>query len=261
MNQPLYFKPASAVEAAALLDEHPGAVVIGGGAFVRLRSRRIPVAVDLFDAGLDYVRQTDAGLELGAMATFRMLETDPLVAGFADGLLARAVERIVGVQMRNITTVGGTLYGRYGFSNLITALLALDAEVQLLRGGLMPLEKFFTTRPDPRDILTRVVLPRVSWRAGWQDLTRTVNDYAVLNTAVATGEGRTRVVVGARPGRGTRCPQAEKVLIAGGPAAAEQAGEAAAAELEFADDVRASADYRRAVCRTLVTRAAGEVLS
>jgi len=261
MIEQLYFKPASVAEAVDLLAEHPGAVIIGGGAFVRLGSRKVEVAVDLYDAGLDFIRRTDAGLELGAMATFRLLETDPQVRGYADGLLARSVERIVGVQMRNITTVGGTLYGRYGFSNLITALLAVDAEVELHKAGRMPLDRFFTTKPDPRDILTGVVLPDLPWRAAWQDLTRTVNDYAVLNAAVALHDGGTRVVVGARPGRGARCPGAEEALQAGGEEAPRMAGEAAASELEFGDDVRGSADYRRELCRTLVTRAVREVLS
>ncbi len=261
MAQQLYFKPESVAEAVGLLTEHKKAVIIGGGAYLRLGSRKVEVAVDLFDTGLDFVRQTDSGLELGAMATFRMLETDPQVAGYADGMITRSVERIVGVQMRNIITVGGTLYGRYGFSNLITSLLALDAEVELHKGGRMPLEKFFTTKPDPRDILTKVVLPDLSWRGAWQDLSRTVNDYAVLNVAVAKCDGRARVVVGARPGRGHRCPEAEKTLSSGGADTATLVGEAAAAELEFGDDVRASADYRREICRTLVARATVEVLS
>ncbi len=261
MAEQQYFKPRSVDEASALLGDHPGAVIIGGGAYVRLGSRKITTAVDLFDAGLDYVRAGADGLELGAMATFRMLETDSLVNGYADGVVSRSVERIVGVQMRNITTVGGTLYGRYGFSNLITALLALDAEVALHRAGRMPLERFFTTKPDPGDILTGVILPDLPWRAAWRDLTRTVNDYAVLNTAVAVREGQARVVVGARPGRGVRCAEAEAALLAGGEGAADKAGRAAAAELEFGDDVRASAAYRRELCGTLVARAAREVLS
>ncbi len=261
MTEQLYFKPASVAEAAALLDEHPGAVIIGGGAYVRLGSRRMEVAVDLYDAGLDFVRRTEAGLELGAMATFRLLETDPLARGYADGLLSRAVERIVGVQMRNITTTGGTLYGRYGFSNLITALLAVDAEVELHRAGRMRLDKFFTTKPDPRDILTKVILPDLPWRAAWRDLTRTVNDYAVLNVAVAGQGDQARVVVGARPGRGVRCPEAEAALLAGGEDAPRKAGEAAADTVEFGGDARGSADYRRELCRTLVDRAAREVLS
>ncbi|PIV80496.1 FAD-binding protein [bacterium CG17_big_fil_post_rev_8_21_14_2_50_64_8] len=258
MTKQLYLKPRSAAEAAALLAEHRRAVIIGGGAYVRLGSRRIDVAVDLYDAGLDYVRRTPNGLELGAMATFRMLETAPELQDYADGILVRCVERIVGVQVRNITTVGGTLFGRYGFSNLITALLALDAEVALHHAGRMPLGDFLATKPDSCDLLTAVFLPDQVWRASWQDMTRTVNDYAVLNVAAARCGDQARVVVGARPGRGVRCPEAEAALLAGD---ADGAAEVAASTLEFGNDVRAGGDYRRELCRTLVARATAEVLA
>ncbi len=83
----------------------------------------------------------------------------------------------------------------------------------------------------------------------------------MLNVAVARRNDQARVVVGARPGRGRRCPQAETVLGTGGTDAATLAAEAAVTETEFGDDVRASADYRREICRTLVARATAEVLS
>lgn len=258
MTKQLYLKPRSAAEAAAMLAEYDRSVIVGGGAYLRLGSRRIDVAVDLFDAGLDYVRRTSGGLELGAMATFRMLETAPEVRAYADGVISRSVERIVGVQVRNITTVGGTLFGRYGFSNLITALLALDAEVTLHRAGPMPLGDFLAAKPDSRDLVTAVFLPDRPWLASWQDMTRTVNDYAVLNVAAARYDDEARVAVGARPGRGARCLEAEAALLAGD---ADAAGQGAASTFEFGDDVRAGGEYRRELCRTLVARAVREVLA
>lgn len=254
-----YLKPASLSEAAALLDEHADAAIIGGGAYLRLAGRSFGVAVDLFDAGLDYVRATDEGPEIGAMATYRMLETDPVLRVYADGMLARSIERIVGVQMRNLVTVGGTIFGRYAFSNLTTALLALGAEVSLHRAGRMPLEAFLDSRPERGDILASVTLPAAPGRAAWQELTRTRNDFAILNVAAVRRDGATRIAVGARPGVARLCPAA--MTAADGGDGAARAGEAAAAELEFGDDVRASGDYRRTLCRVLVTRAVEEVLS
>jgi len=248
-----YLKPASLSEAAALLAEHERAVIVGGGAYLRLGARSFDVAVDLFDAGLDYVRETDDGLELGAMATYRMLETDPAVRAYADGLLAQSVARIVGVQMRNIVTVGGTVFGRYAFSNLTTALLALGADVTLHHAGRMTLETFLARKPAAGDILASVTLPAEGGRAAWQELTRTCNDFAVLNVAAVRRDDGLRIAVGARPGMARLCPEAA--------AAPARAGETAAAELDFGDDVRASADYRRAICRVLVARAVEEVLS
>ena len=255
-----YHKPASLAEAADLLAADPRAAIIGGGAFLRLGGRDYETAIDLFEAGLDTIRESDDGLELGAMVSFRRLETDPLTRDYADGLLRLAVERIVGVQMRNLATVGGTVFGRYAFSNLVTALLALDAEVVLHRSGRRTLAEFLADRPARGDLLAAVILPGDPGRAAWRDLTRVRNDYAVLNAAVVRGT-TTRIVVGARPGAARLCPAAAAVVEAGGDDVPARAGAAAVEELEFGDDLRASADYRREICAALVARAVEEVLS
>jgi CO/xanthine dehydrogenase FAD-binding subunit len=260
MGVQTYHKPKSLTEAADLLAADKTSAIIGGGAFLRLGARTFETAIDLFDAGLDYIRETDAGLEVGAMTTYRMLETDSRVLAYADGVIAKAVDRIVGVQMRNIVTVGGTVFGRYAFSNLTTALLALDADVVLHKAGRLPLSEFMSRKPDRGDILGAIVLPREGGRAAWQDLSRTRNDYAVLNVCVA-GRDEPRVVVGARPGVARLCPDAAAAVAAGGDDAPARAGAAASAELDFGDDLRASADYRRRLCRVLVERAVQEVLS
>ena len=61
----------------------------------------------------------------------------------------------MGVQFRNMATVGGSVWGRFGFSDVLTLLLALDTEVELYQGGLVPLEEFASRKPD-NDILVRV---------------------------------------------------------------------------------------------------------
>ena len=37
---------------------------------------------------------------------------------------------IVGVQFRNCATVGGSIYGRYGFSDVLTMFLGMDTWVE-----------------------------------------------------------------------------------------------------------------------------------
>ena len=48
------------------------------------------------------------------------------------------MSHIVGVPFRNCATVGGSVFSRFGFSDLTCALLALDASVVLYRGGELP---------------------------------------------------------------------------------------------------------------------------
>ena len=44
--------------------------------------------------------------------------------------------------MRNCATVGGSVYARFGFSDILTCLLALDAYVELYHGGMVPIKEF-----------------------------------------------------------------------------------------------------------------------
>lgn len=68
------------------------------------------------------------------MVTLRELETNKLLNELTYGAFSESVKHIVGVQFRNLATVGGSVFGRYGFSDIITLLVALNAEVQLYAG-------------------------------------------------------------------------------------------------------------------------------
>lgn len=258
-----YVKPRSVGEALDLLASREGAVVLGGGAYLRLADRPVELAIDLCDVGLDYIREGEGGLEIGAMTTYRRLETSEELRGVCGGMIGRSVAEIAGVQLRNVVTVGGTVYRSYAFSNLVTALLAAGADVELGRAGRMPLAEYLDRPRDPRDILAAVVLPRPGGRGAYADITNSRNDFAILNAAVAAFGDEIRIAVGARPGVARLATDAAAWLAAnpGAADAAGQAGEIAAAELDFGDNLRASAEYRRRVCPALVRRAIEEALS
>jgi 16S rRNA (guanine527-N7)-methyltransferase len=55
---------------------------------------------------------------------------------------AVAVMPILVEYLLPLVKVGGSVYAKYGFSDLITALLALDNEVQLYKGGRMSFAEF-----------------------------------------------------------------------------------------------------------------------
>ena len=258
-----YVKAGSVAEAIELLESRDGAVVLGGGAYLRLGGRPVELAIDLCDAGLDYVRESADGIEIGAMATYRQLETNGLLQEYCGGMIGAAVADVAGVQLRNVVTVGGTVYRGYAFSNLVTALLAVDAEVELARAGTMPLAFFLNHRHDGGDILVGVRLPRPSGLGAYADITNTRNDFAILNAAVAVFGDEHRIVVGARPSTARLADDASLWLAehASEADAAVEAGNRAAAELDFGDNLRATADYRCRVCPSLVRRVIEEALS
>lgn len=246
--------PSSLEEACQLLSSDPrNHVALGGCCWLRLGSRRIRKAVDLSRLGLDYIREEEGWLVLGAGATLRQLETHPAVTGRFDGLLGQAVASIVGVQFRNLATVGGSVYARFGFSDVITALLALDARVVFHRAGEMPLKEFLNSNGCPGDVLTQVRIPDNGRRAAYESVRRSSTDFPVLAVAVSRLGNDWRVSVGARPFPAERSREAEACLSEGrGP---EDAGEAAA-RLRFGSNLRAGEEYRRRMAEVLVRRAA-----
>ena len=240
-------------EALALLDASRKNHILGGGMWLRLGNLSIKTGIDLSRLGLDGVRETEEEIVIGAMATLRDVEIAPCLRALFDGVLPASVASIVGVQFRNMATVGASVYSRYGFSDILTALLALDARVELYRAGSMALEDFLRNPPEKRDVLTAVRIRKDGRRAAYQTFRRTQTDFGVLNVCVSRSpEGEYCVSVGARPHRAARCPEAENMLAAGDGAAAARA---AAEKLDYGSNMRASAEYRRNLAEVLTLRA------
>lgn len=252
-------QPTSVAEAYRLLGERPDNTLIGGGAFLRIGGKKIGTAIDLSRLGLDYIRETDGWFELGAMATFRAVETYRPFRECFGGLLPQAVGNVIGVQFRNLVTVGASVYAKFGFSDLITALLVLETEVELYKGGRLPLGEFLA-RPFPRDILTRLYIARDGRRAAYRSLRNSASDFPLINAAASCHEGRWLIAVGARP---LKAEIARTASAAMGEPGAEPAAVAAMAadELAFSGNNKASAAYRKAMAAVMVKRAVEGVLA
>ena len=150
---------AQSLEEAWQLNQKRSARILGGMLWTRMESRPVSTAIDLCRLGLDTIEETDAAFTLGAMVTLRQIELHPGLAAYTGGAAAAAVRDIVGVQFRNMATIGGSVWGRFGFSDLLTWLLASGAAVELYKGGVVPLEAF-AAMPYDRDVLVRVILPK-----------------------------------------------------------------------------------------------------
>ena len=248
-------------DAYDILCSQPGSVILGGCGYLKLGDRTIDTAIDLSKLNLDYISETDSGIEIGAMTRFRSLETHALTTSLANGVLPSAVKNIVGVQFRTAVTVGGTVSGRYPFSDLITALLALDARLCFYKRGQITLETFLKEKPT-RDVLEKLILPNDGRRAAFSSVRKTTTDYAVLNCATAQVDERYRVVIGSRPGRATRALPAEQYLDHYGlsEASISEAARLSAVNVTFGDNPRGSARYRACLCPVLVTRTLREVM-
>ena len=253
--------PASLDEALNTVREVSGSVVLGGCGYLRLGSRKIGTAIDLSKLGLHEITETESCVEIGAMVSLRDLETNRIIAQLASGIIASSVENIVGIQLRKCVTIGGSVAGRYPFSDPITALMALDAELLFHGHGRISLQEYLSGK-GLRDILVKIIIPTRKWSASFTSVRKSVTDYAILNCAVAKSEDDYRVVVGSRPSRAMRVTSAEKFLVEKGLTVetAIEAGRLAADNIQFGDNPRGSEEYRKKICPVLVKRALLEVL-
>lgn len=239
---------AETAEQAYQFNQKKNNAILGGGCWLRLGHRTIGTLIDLSGLGLGQIEDQEDQVVLGAMVTLRQLETSPLLRQHFGSLFAEMTRHIVGVQFRNCATLGGSLASRFGFSDILTGLLALDCQVELAGAGVMPLSQY-AAQPYDRDVLLRVMVRKNGRRAAYQSMRNTQTDLPVLTCAVScAGDGALRAVVGARPHRAMVLDNLTPETLA-----------EAVAGLPYGSNLRAGADYRRHLSRVLSRRALEEL--
>ena len=111
---------AQSIEEAYQLNQNRKNRIIGGMLWTRLGKGNINTAIDICDLGLDKIEETDAEFSIGATVTLRDIECHEGLNAYTNGAIKEAVKDIVGVQFRNMATVGGSIWGRFGFSDVLT---------------------------------------------------------------------------------------------------------------------------------------------
>lgn len=245
-----YLRPESLSEAYELNQKKTNRV-LGGMMWLRLCSPRIQNAIDLSGLVLDYIKETEEVFEIGAMCSLRSLETHPGLESYFHGAVRESVRHIVGVQFRNQATAGGSIYGRFGFSDVLTCLLALNTEVVLVHAGKMTLAEFADRKRD-RDILEKIIIKKDGRRAAYISQRATKTDFPTVACAVSKKDDTWYVSVGARPAK------AELAVIHG--ESEDTLAEKAVSGMKFGSNMRGSSEYREAVAKVLIRRAANAVL-
>ena len=234
---------AQSLEEAWQLNQNKRNRILGGMLWMRLGKGSVNTAIDLCDLGLDTIEETEEQFSIGAMATLRDIEMHSGLNTYSGGAVADAVRDIVGVQFRNMATVGGSIWGRFGFSDVLTIFLALDSYVELYKGGIIPLDQFAKMKKD-NDILVRLIVRKTPCKVVYSSVRNQRTDFPVLACAVAEMNGEYRASVGARPSRA--------ILIR-----SEQSEGFAAFVAENAPtegNMRGSAAYRTHLIKVLVAR-------
>jgi CO/xanthine dehydrogenase FAD-binding subunit len=278
-----YAAPKTLDEAVGLLSQHEGeAKILAGGQslmpLLNMRLARPALLVDIARVdGLDYIRDVDGALAIGAMTRQRSVEHSELVRSRFP-LLHTAILNIAHPQNRNQGTVGGSLAHADPAAELPAMAFAYDAEFRAVGPAgerRIKAADFFvtylTTALEPTEVLTEVRFPALPPRTGWSfiELARRHGDFALTGvvTRLAMDGGRCSSAQIVLFGVGTtpvRARAAEQVLAGQKCDAAlfERAGQTASQEIEEPlSDVHASAEYRRDLARVLTRRALAEAAS
>ena len=270
-----YVRAQSLDEAYELYQKKPN-FVLGGMLWLKMKNKTLGTAIDLCDLGLDQIDEDENEFRIGAYATLRQIETHEALNAYTHGAIAESVRHIVGVQFRNVATVGGSIWGRFGFSDVMTIFRALGAKVQLHKAGIMDLDEFAALPRTTRDVLVSVIVPKNAKGVVYLSQRNQSTDFPVLTCAVANRSGRYVAVIGASPYMAEPVWDEEGILDCladaktdGNAALTENSetnakidkfAEYVAEHIRFGSNIRAGAEYREIICRVLTRRAVTQSL-
>lgn len=219
-------------EAYGLLLGTPKAKILGGGLFIRLQKHTMPLLIDLSLMDLNYIKELKDGFVIGPMTTLRSLEKSTLPKAITD-----SVKQISGVGTRNIATIGGSVCGRYPFSDINTALMSLDAYLIFYNAGKMSMRDYYELGLKDKDILLEIVVKKPTFST-MKFYKKVYTDFSLVNVSVSDND----IAIGGRPMKSfvlTNCDfnKSAKDLLKG---------------VEYKSDFQSSKEYRRALAETLL---------
>lgn len=209
--------------------------------------------------GLDYIKESNGSLRIGALTTQRTVETSAAVRKRFP-ILAEAMHGIGMVQIRNWGTIGGSLAEADPTGDPAPALLALGASVKARRTQgerEIPLGEFFIdyleTALKPDEILTEIIVPYSPPNTGgtyFKDVVR-AGDTGIVTVAILVTLDdnqmvkEARIFLGCQASTPVRALSAEKAAI--GKTAKDNLDDVAKAVRQDANpapDVLGSVEYK-----------------
>ncbi len=274
-----YTAPTSLRDALTLIGGG-GKPLAGGMSLSPMMKLRMANPEHLIDlnriAELNYIRESDGELHIGANATHYDIEISPLLMGKCP-LLAETASFIGDIQVRNRGTIGGSVAHADPSADYPAALQALEAKVVLSNSAgsrTVSVADFFidtfTTALEPGELVTEVIVPIEAGLTGtsYQKFLQPASGFAIVGVAARIRrEGSkiklARIGVTGLSGNSYRALKVEEALEG---ASGSEAEIAAAAKLvgdgiEASADLHASAMYRMHLASNYAARAIRAALS
>jgi len=273
-----YAAPSSLSDALSLLKQggEDAKILAGGQSLIPLLKLRLASPSLLIDInqiqGLDYVRESQGQLRIGALARMADLESSELIRKKYP-IIHEASTDIADPTVRNLGTVGGNICHGDPANDLPAVMLALDAEFHAEGpGGGRDLKASsffvdtFTTALKHDEILTEVRVPMAAERTGgsYMKIEKRIGDFAIAGAGVqvtlSSGGEFDRVGIGLTAVGSTaiEAKKAEELLKGKKTTDGSAASGAAALASEATNpssDLRGPAEYKKSVVKVLTLRA------
>ena len=266
----IYNSPKTLEEAYGTLVENKNNLILGGTSFLRMGNRKYNTAIDLCNLNLSYIKEENDCFHIGAMTSFRDVETNLALKEYYSGMVGKSLENILGVQFRNNATVGGTVFSKLGFSDFIPVLLSLNTTVVFYKGGELSLKEYLLEEKNRKDILIEIKIKKEFMKCSFQTVRKTTTDYAILNLVLSkTTEDNYKLVLGATPKRALIAEKTSELLNKlkkdkSDRIISEEEFEdifkILFQEIEFQTNMRGTEEYRKLISKSMLKKALKEVL-
>lgn len=245
---------AENLEEAYTLNQVKSNKIAAGMLWLRLGNSNFNTLIDISNLVGNSIQEDDEEFTIGAMTSLRALETHQGLNQYTGNAIHDAVKDIIGVQFRNLATVGGSIWGRFGFSDILTVFLSLDSYVELYKGGIVSMANFAKMQYD-NDILLKIIIKKKSCKCVYDSVRIQRTDFPVLTCAVSMIDNEYKIVIGARPEKACLYADTQNILSDGiTMESASSLADKLSKCVPTSSNNRGSAEYRSRLVKVLTER-------
>lgn len=169
------YEPHSVEEILKMQKEHPDAKLLAGGSdiFIQMRAGALAGIEAISIYGIDELRgislNEEETIAILPLTSFSHIEKNPIIKKHIP-VLADAVGKMGGPQIRNIATIGGNVCNGHTGADSASTLVALDAEVELTSESgkrVIPIQEFYKPSGGvdlkKGELLTKFLIPKEAY--------------------------------------------------------------------------------------------------
>ncbi len=258
-----FVKPKSLDEAFELINTNNKNQIIGGGAWMKLTVKQADKLVSLDDLSLRGIEVFEDRIEIKALTTLREIEVHQDIQKLYSGILSEACHNIMGIGVRNIATIGGTVMARLAFSDIYPVLLAMDATLVFHKAKEIRFKEFLSNPRMTRDILLKVVLRKNEGTGFFRKVSTTALDFAIINFGMVKNSDGISIAIGSTPSVAKLAEEAMAYLNSQEQISDSEilhATDLVLREIPISSNMRGSKEYRIELVKAYVKRGLRKVI-